>query len=67
MSASWTVTGNGVDEDPQDVHHLACQVWTTNDQPCNCADLRYLPMPEKRLLTTAERLDLLLPCDEQAS
>lgn len=35
MSASWTVTGVGFDEEPRDVHTVACAVWTSNDD-CNC-------------------------------
>jgi hypothetical protein len=79
MSASWTVTSHGFDDDePGPLHDLRCPVLTDPGpvldpfEDCDCRGRSterhlYLPMPEKRLLTTAERLDLLLPCDEQAS
>jgi hypothetical protein len=41
------------DDEPTNEHTLACAIWTTNDQPCDCRDLPRL--------TTAQLLDQLCP------
>lgn len=62
MSYTWATTSRGQDDDlPRDRHLPDCQIWTTNDKPCNCDQLKGAPPPE---LTTAQRLDLIDPRPE---
>jgi hypothetical protein len=50
------------DDEPRDCHVNGCNIWVTDDLPCNCADLTTI-RPQR--LTTAERLDRLHIVPEQ--
>ena len=79
MSYSWNVTGRGFldPEEPGPRHDLRCPVIThpgpvldpsNPEEDCNCRNRATdrspnLQLPRRRRLTTAERLNHLVPCD----